>query len=453
MNIIENCKKELGDYFKNLPEHYYKLFWILAFNLVIRAVYIFYFTDYKNYLVTDMGAYWNRANARFNGEIFHHSQWTSYAFMYYLYLTLVFKILFFLQLLKFKLEMIIFFNIIYSTVSMIYFYLISVQLFKSIRTAQIATLFYALCYPLIYFNALILTENFAIPLLICCIWLLFSYKDKKLIVFLTGLLLGFTVTIRPAYGVLGLAFFIYIIYSDKLCCKSILRGILFSTGFAIIIFIAVCEIYYMSKGESISLYPNSTSNAFTIACKHSSVESHYKDTVFITTPPITSVHKEWTRFETDHPLHDQKYFHKLTLECIKTNPRFIEEKIANIKYLFFNLMFPYLLTERFVTFLLPISDWLIFFMTLSLGIIYFMFKDKDSEIDRKKILFLLSLPLSVILITFIFPPEQRYMHSVVFSIYLLFFVVYENYKKYKKEAGIYFKYAILALFLYLIVFK
>ena len=123
--------------------------------------------------------------------------------------------------------------------------------------------------------------------------------------------------------------------------------------------------------------------------------------------------------------------------------------VANIKYLFFDSIFHYINTARYFTFLLPIWNYLILFMTFSLGTFYFIFKNNDKEIDKKKVLFLLSLPLSVVLVTFTFPPEQRYMFSVVFSIYLLFFVIVENYKKYKEQAGPYFKAIMLATFLFL----
>src|SRR3989338_9179509 len=202
MSKIKNYKNQISQYLRNVPRHYYYLIAILAINFLIRIGYVFYFTDYKNYLSSDMGAYWYRANERFNGHIFEMSQWTSYAFAYYLYMAFIFKILYFLHLFDYRLEIILLLGIIYATVSNLCFYFISTYLLKNTRSSLLATLFYAFCYPLIYYNAFIMTETVAIPVFVCCVYLLFAHHDKKLIMFLTGLFLGFAVTVRPAYGLI-----------------------------------------------------------------------------------------------------------------------------------------------------------------------------------------------------------------------------------------------------------
>ena len=395
-----------------------------------------------------MVGYWNRAIDRYNGDIFSMSQWTAWGPFYHFYLTFIFKILTFLHLFNHKLEIVLFLNIVYSTISVYCLYFISLQVIKNINYSLLITLFYAFSYPLIYLNSFILTESFATPILIFSVYLVFAYHEKKLIMFLAGLIFGVAVAARPAMCLMFLPFFLYILYARKPDLNSILRGVIFACGFFLVIFIILAEIFYISKGELISLYGSSGATFFLFQCKHSVMESTSRGYYFVIAPPFTSNnHPGWEVFKTDHPLHDQRYFYELGLQCMKKNSHFLLDGFKSLKALFFTYLFPSVGSAANFALLINLSNYFIFFMTIMLGFLYFLLKDKVVEI--KKILFLISLLLCTIIMSFFFPPEQRYLYPVLFTIYLLFFTVILHVKKYKQQFLNYIRAIVVAYFAYL----
>lgn len=432
-------------FLKNIPKKNYYVFIIVIASFITRMIYVFQYTDYKGYLVSDMGGYWDRAIGRYNGDLFPLSQWTGWGPFYHFYLTSIFKILSFLHLFDHKLEIVIFLGILFSSISIIFVYLISSYLLKEPHSI-LATLLYAFSYPLIYLNSLILTENLSIPILILAVFLLFTYHENKLIMFLTGAILAIAVACRPALGLMFISFFIYILYYKKLDLGSIFRSVLFACGFCIIIFLTFVEIFYISKGELISLYGSSGTTFFLLQCKHGSIESNYKGYYYVGSPPFTSSnHPNWPVFKTDHALHDQKYFYKLGYECMKKNPNFLLDGLISLRALFFNCLFPSFGSAANFGKLIDFANNLIFFMTITLGLLYFLLKDKILE--SKNVIFLISPILYTAIMSFFFPPEQRYLYPALFAIHILFFLVISYAKTYKQ---LYFKYARIALIVYLV---
>lgn len=422
----------------------YSLCFILLSSFLIRIFYVFYCTDYKNYIFSDMSAYWDKAIARYNGDIFPMSQWTAWAPFYYFYLTFVFKILFLLGQFEHKLEAVLLLNIIFSTASVLFVYLISKHLLKNKLFSLLVSFFYAFSYPLIYFNAFVLTENFFIPILIFSVYLLFEYHENKPLMFINGLVFALAVSARPSMGLLVIPFLLYIIYANKPSTVSCLTASLFILGFSIIIFSVTTEINYISKGQTKSLYPSSGAIFFIYQCKHSLIESNNGGYIFGIGPPLNYTHPEWGIYKTNHALHEQGYFYNLGFECLKKNPNLLE-KITNIKALFINSLFPSLGSANNFPLFIKISNHLILFMTFSLGLLYYLFKYNLT--DFKKTLFLLSIPFSVVLMSFFYPPEQRYLFPAFFIIYLLFFVSIFKIHFYKKEALNYFRILAIGYFI------
>lgn len=421
---------------KSMYKEHRTLFLILLASFITRIIYVFHYTDYKNYLYTDMGGYWNRALDRYNGNIFNEGQWAMYAPFYHFYLAFIFKILQFLNLFALKLEAIILLNIVYSTISIVFVYLISKQIIKNNFYSNLATGLYAFSYPLIYFNSFIMSENISIPILITSVYLIFTYHEKKLMMTLAGLIFALGVATKPAMLLIAAVFLLYIIYAHRRSFDSTIRGILFALGFCFVIFLVIVENNHISRGVIKTLYANSGELFFLTQCNYSAVNSTYSNSngnfIWIIAPPLLWTNRNLSPFNTDHPPYDNKYFYKLGFDCIKNNPDFLIDALKKQKGLFFNSLMPSDPRSQGFDNFINFSNYLTFFMALSLGLLYYL--RKDNEIDTKKIIVLLFILLSIPFTTLIYPPEQRYLLPVFFIIYLLFFTVVFNLKKYKKEA-------------------
>ncbi len=423
-------------FFKDIPKSYYYLFLIVLISFIAKLIYVFYFSDYKNYLVSDMGGYWARATNKFYGDTFSMNQWTAWSPSYHFYLFGILKILYFLNLSNYGLEVVLFLNILYSAISIFCFYFIAEHLFKNSFQSLITTACYAISYPITYLNIFVLSENISIPIVIMSVYLLLTYYEKKHMLFITGLFLGIAVIIRPALGLIGISFFLYILLVNKPSFYSTIRGFIFLAGYFIVIFLALVEITYISKGELKSLAGNGGVNFFISQCKPSIVKSeNERGSVHVGSPNYYG-DPNCKEFLTDHPIHDQKYFYKLGLECIKNNPNYWVENFINLKAFFTGPLFPSLLSARGFTFLMPFSNYLLLFMSLTLGLLFWVKRDLNND-ENKKIFFLLSIPALTVFVSYFYIPEQRYLFPVYFVIYLLFFLVFFNIEKHMKTAMIY----------------
>lgn len=413
---------------KFLSENKEILFIVLA-SLLIRIYYVFYCCDYKTYLFSDMGGYWNRAVSKFNGDNFSMMQWTSWAPFFHFYLFFIFKIAYFFNFKNNWLEIVISLNIVLAVISVICFYFLANHVLENKKLSLLATLFYGFSYPLIYLNALVMSENFAIPVLVISVFLLFYSKDNIGLMFLSGLFLGLSVAARPALGVVALFYFLYIVLLNKLSVKSIINGVIFVAGFLLVIFLLLVEINYISYGQQRSLSGNSGVNFFIQQCKPRIVKSSSMgiNTNIASVNYISDYKLE--EFLTDHPMHDQKYFYELGLDCIKKNPNIWIENLFEFEKMLFGPLFPEASTAKGFKIFIKISNYLIFFMILSFGFLYYLFKEYKT--DRKKILFLLSIPLSIMLVSYFYVAEQRYLFPAYFAIYLVFFYVLSKVKRYK----------------------
>lgn len=426
---------------KSIPSNYYYLTIILLGSFITKLIYVFYFSDYKNQLTSDMGYYWEHAIDRYNGLLFAYSQWYFYATFFHFYLTFVFKMLYFFGLLNYKLQIVIFLNILYSTISVVFIYLISTRVLNNSMLALLVSQFYAFCTPIIYFNSFILSENISIPIVIISLYLIITFHNNKLLIFLTGVFFTIGIVTRPAMGLLVLLFSVYLAFGNKLTIKSLINSFIFISSFIVIVFLVLVENNYISNGELKNLAGNGGVTFFFEQCKPTEIISYYKGERTRGTPMFSRYHQlaKFGEFKTDYPLHNQQYFYKLGFECIKKNKYIWLENLKLLKGLFFGCLFPNPETRvSFLPFkiLMKISDYLMFFMTISLGFIIILIKNKENEV--KNILLLASIPCSAIAMSMFYVIDQRYFIPSYFAIYILFFYVISKIKKYKSQAVRYF---------------
>lgn len=421
---------------------------ILFTSFILKLVYVFYFADYKTHLISDMGGYWERATDKFNGENFSMTQWAAWAPCYHFYLFFLFKILYFFNLSSYRLEAILFLHTVYSTISLFFFYLIAQSLFKNVSQLWLITICYALFDPLTYFNTFVLSENISVPIIIISVYLLFTYYENKKILFALGLFLGLAIIMRPASGLIGLPFFLYIVFAKKPSFVSVIRGLIFSAGYFLVIFLALIEINYVSHGELKALAGNAGVNFFICQCKPPIVKSFYNGISVHIGAPNYFGSSASPEFNTEHPMHHQMYFYKLGLECIRNNPNYWLENLIHLKAFLVGPLFPSLPNIKDFDFFVNLANCLFICMFLMLGLLYWVFRDSDRE-KRIKILLLLSIPILITMLAYFYIPDQRYMLPAYFAVYLLCSMIIFDLGKFARNAMFYFATIIIINFSYI----
>jgi hypothetical protein len=357
---------------------------------------------------------------RFNGDFFSVHQWTHWPPFFHIILSDVFKIIDFVDLLDYKLEIVLIINILLSVVSSLFLYFIAKDITKNRIVSITVAGTYAFSYPLVYLNAFILTENFAIPGVIISIWLLF--RERWFCFVISAILLASAVALRPVFGLLGLAFFLYILFYSGISKQSLLRSIIFSTSFLAVIFMVMAENYHISKGKLRGL---SSAGGVLFYLANSKEQIHRVecswDGIFYWIAPISTLeHPEHGTVKFDGvSINDQKFFFKLGLEEIRRNPEIWITKFLKMKQLFFGLFWPYEYSALFYGTLMKVSQVLLFLMFLFSLLVYICFK--TMEVSRAKLALLISLVLCQTLIMYFFNVEQRYVYGFAFVFYITFF--------------------------------
>ena len=149
---------------------------IVIISTIFSLIYVFEYTNYSTYLSSDMGGYWKRATVRYEGKLFGFGQFVVWAPFYHIFLSYLFKIIDLLNLTHARLEAVLIFNILLSGYAVYCLYNIAYSILNHRLFSLLITFTYAFSYPIIYLKSNILSENFAIPLLIIAIWLVFTKK-------------------------------------------------------------------------------------------------------------------------------------------------------------------------------------------------------------------------------------------------------------------------------------
>jgi hypothetical protein len=153
-------------------------------------------------------------------------------------------------------------------------------------------------------------------------------------------------------------------------------------------------------------------------------------------------------FNTDHPMHDQKYFFNLGLECIKKNPSILFTNIKYYKGMFFGPLFPSIPSAKGFDVLIKLSNWFVFLVSTGAGLMYFLIKKKIFE--SKEIIFLSSVPITLIATMYFFSIEQRYFFPALFYVYMMLALIVLNRQRIKEYIASYVKIVIVIYFVFLL---
>ncbi|MFZ1984225.1 MAG: glycosyltransferase family 39 protein, partial [Desulfatitalea sp.] len=324
------------------------LFVVVALTTVLKAVFVFKYTAYYNYLSSDMLGYWSRAFQRYDGDLFSINQWVIWPPLFHIILAGIFKTNQFLGLFHRNLEVVLSLNILFSSLSVVYLYFIAVIFSRNSLIALCTASLYALTYHCLYFNAFILSENFAVPIVIAALYYLL--RNKKGYYLLSGALLAIATGIRPGYGLLGLSFGLYALLSDsktiRLDWKRTIffngfgKAALFSLAFMLCIAAIVAENNYISKGRLKGLAASSGLNYYFSFTKTYEVRSRFDGYHYVIIPPGTVRNPENGKLMTINPIYDGAFFKKLANAYINDHPYILVTKIKDLWDLYFGTLFP-----------------------------------------------------------------------------------------------------------------
>lgn len=404
-------------------------------SFITRIIFLFHFSGYRSHIVSDMAGYWGRAHQRYDGDLFSIGQWTSHPVMTHALIAQIFKLLSLLNADRYQLEgVLILFNLL-SAISIVFVYLIARDISKSKTISFAATIAYAFSYPLIYLNTFVLSENFAIPLLVFSFYGVLTGHQKTIRALLGGIFLGLALTFRPNLGISILPFGIYLILAQGLSKGSVKQGLVFGLGAGLILFCLLVENDYISRGALKAFSPNGGYTFFSQQCQPYNLTNSFYGGGGGFRAPSVGFHQEYGDFVATRPWHEQKYFFKLGLECMKENPSFWITNFKSLFILFWGPFFPaFGGVPGFRTFM-PFFNGAAFFCVLTLGLFFFV--PHEDKIKSRKMLLLLSVPVLNAAVFFLFDVDQRYIFPLLFAIYTAFFCFLPDLRRQKLRAFIY----------------
>ncbi len=406
---------------------------ILILSAYIKFIYVFHDTAYENYLVSDMGAYWDAAVHSYYRGDFDPDQWSIWPPFGHMVLAWIFKILYLFGLYPHKLEIVLSINIFLSTLTVWFVYRIALHLFPSGAFALLTATIYAFFFPLIYFNAFILSENPSLFVYLLAVVMLLDYKPGGFLhLFVTGIVLAFAIAIRPGFGVAGLPFFLYILLRDGFSKRSLLGALIFSSGYFLFLLLVVANNNAISAGKLKGLSANGGLNYYFTACHKHTVRSVSDEGTYVITAAATDAWPELGSVTFHVPFYRQEVFYDKAAECLREKPFTFAERFRKFRLLYFDAFFPIMFDAKFAREGIPLFSKIALGMTAILLFLPFLFYDRRAS--RSTLLLLIGLALSQLIVLYFFNIEQRYLYGFFFVIALLSllipFVLVQNFKRF-----------------------
>ena len=301
-------------------------------NFILRILYIFIFSTPDNYIITDMGAYNERALNLIRGNA---RPFTNYwAPFFHIFLAVIYWPLEKLNMLEYKIRLVVVILAILGSISVIFIYKITRKLFNE-KAAKFSAIVYAIWYPIIYLNIFLLSENLFIPLLYFGLYLFYNKQKLQHSDLLVGLVLGLATITRPAILIFIILFGLWLLIKKRL---KYLIG--FSAMFLLVL---ACISIFNQKTTLNTTKFISSGNGMNFAmewCDAKSIEYYDGYIRFGFAPPANSYYPEDKRLFTSEPFHNESHYYKLGWNCIKENPSIIYRNIRSIKNTFDSEIFP-----------------------------------------------------------------------------------------------------------------
>jgi len=294
---------------------------LLAASAAAKLAYVFLFTRYPEYLFSDFYGYWYRAHQRMAGAQFDPNQWAFSQPLPHILLSWYLRLVDLLGLKAWELEATLVLNVAASTACVGLLYGIALRVLGSRGWALAVAALYAFTWPLLYFNAFVMSEHPAELFMLAGLWLaLRSGQDLRALAG-AGALLGLAAATRPAFGVLGLPVALYFAFAGgALSPPAVKRAAVFSAGFFLVVLGAAAEMHRISNGRQFGLSANGEQNLYFAQCRPASMSFTHLGRAYGFGAPSFVNRPEYGTVEVDLPDRQQGYLRALAWRCFREEP-------------------------------------------------------------------------------------------------------------------------------------
>jgi len=249
---------------------------LLVASAALKLLYVFLLTAYPTYLFSDFGGYWQRAHERMAGDAFGYWQWAFWPPLPHLLLAGYLSAVRVVGLAAYELEAALLLNVAASTACVALVYGVALETLRARAWALAVAALYAFSFPLIYFNAFVMSEHGATLFMLAALWLLLRYRAHVWILLAAGGLLALATAMRPGMGVFGLPAALYLAFAHGRPTRAaLLRAAVFSCGFFLVVAGAVAELHRISGGRVSGLSANGALGFYFAQCRTTTVYIDY----------------------------------------------------------------------------------------------------------------------------------------------------------------------------------
>ncbi|MFH0853182.1 MAG: glycosyltransferase family 39 protein [bacterium] len=356
-----------------------------------------------------------RALALISGEQFSNpTAWGSY----HILLVPIYKFLQLTGLLNDRLFILTIINSLLAGAATALIYGISQQLFGNKKISVISALLLAVYYPYLYFNALNLSENFIIPLVLGVFFLTIIKLKQRLIfsAIVTGLLFGLSLLARPIIIPFILFFLIWIIWHLKGGRLSVGKYLInFIWPLLLVVMASLLINHSFDAQGRYSLADSGGVNAAIAWCQPRKISYEtLQGEAFWFSSPIFQSKDASTDIKSEIPFYNQGHYYQMAFNCLKENPIRI---ITNIKHpvnIYHSIFYPNYFSSAWH--LILINIWKALTIPLFFGFILYPLLDKQNR--QFWALGGLLLSSLIIMVYLGNPGEERYLIPYYFVLIL-----------------------------------
>jgi len=391
---------------------------LLAASAAAKLAYVFFLTRYRDYLYSDFLGYWDRAHRRMAGGDFDPGQWAFSQPVPHILLSWYLRLVDLLGLKAWELEATLVANVAASTACVALLYGIALRVLGSRPWALAVATLYAFTYPLVYFNAFVMSEHPAVFFMLAALWLALRAPLNPRLLALAGALLGLAAAARPPFGVLGLPLALYLGFSGGAWSRAaIVRAAVFSTGFFVIVLGAAVEMHHISQGRQFGLSASGAQNFYFAQCRPAVMTfTHMGKSYWFGAPSFVN-RPEYGTVHLDLPAQQQDYLRVLAWHCLKEEPDHWGAFLQRAGDLFFGPLLPSMGSAAGFQQLLPPFRWFLLGCMLLAPLAFAARREHGVSTDA---LALIGGMLGISLLTLaVFSVEHRYLYPLVPFAYVL----------------------------------
>lgn len=437
-------------------EHF-ALWAIVLVSTLLNLILVFQGSQYQQYLTSDMHGYWERAQQIFRGDEMDPNTWVSNAPFYPRVIAMLFAWLSYFHLDGWFLEAILSVNILVCALGTFALFGIGKQVLGSHRGALWLAGVYAFSYPRLYFNTFVLGEPFAVPLIICAIWLMYRWRDSYHVAW-SGLLLAFAVGVRPSNGLLAAPLALYILFAGHdwrprewrqwwpVLWPRVLRTAAFSAAFLAFIFTILAENNRISHGQLRGMTAHTGYNFFLGQAQSHKIVSSYDGITYIFVPSSVAGNPEYGTVTTNIPIYASERFFEEGKKILAAHPGLYWDHLKDYRQLFFDNLFPAVPSVWGFSLLFDPFRYISFFMLVFSGLAWIGWRERS--LRRADVLLFGSIFGLCSASLFFFTITHQYFLNFSYSVYVLAALalasVLRHYQAYRRSILAYLGVVLLA---------